>query len=302
MTAARRLRALLDRKESLVVPAAFDMLSARVIEQAGFEAVLLSGSGVAASHLGVPDLGLMSFAEVLEQARNMARCVEIPVIADVDTGFGGLLSLRRTVEEFEQAGVAGLQLEDQTMPKQCGHLGVPAVIPADEMVQKIRLVQEVRQNSDFFLIARTDALSGCGYEEAVRRGQLYAEAGADAVFIEAPRELEQVREIPQRVPAPCVAIVVEGGKSPLLDAAELAEMGYRINFFPATAIVSATTAMLSALKELKETGSVKKLADRVVGFRTIQELVGLEEQQNFETKFQGSSEETKQASSNKGRR
>lgn len=302
MTAARRLRVLLDRKEPLVVPAAFDMLSAQIIEQAGFEAVLLSGSGVAASHLGVPDLGLMSFAEVLEQARNMARCVEIPVIADVDTGFGGLLSLRRTVEEFEQASVAGLQLEDQTMPKQCGHLGVPAVIPADEMLQKIRLVQEVRQNSDFFLIARTDALSGCGYEEAVRRGQLYAEAGADAVFIEAPRELEQVREIPQRVPAPCVAIVVEGGKSPLLDAAELAEMGYRIIFFPATAIVSATTAMLSALKELRETGSVKKLADRVVGFRTIQELVGLEEQQDFETKFQGSSEENKRARSNRGRR
>ncbi len=302
MTAARRLRALLDRKEPLVVPAAFDMLSARVIEQAGFEAVLLSGSGVAASHLGVPDLGLMSFAEVLEQARNMARCVEIPVIADVDTGFGGLLSLRRTVEEFEQAGVAGLQLEDQIIPKQCGHLGVPAVIPADEMVQKIRLVQEVRQNSDFFLIARTDALSGCGYEEAVRRGQLYAETGADAVFIEAPRELEQVREIPQRVPVPCVAIVVEGGKSPLLDAVELAEMGYRIIFFPATAIVSAMTAMLSALKELRETGSVKKIADQVVGFRTIQELVGLEEQQNFETKFQGSSEETKQTNSNKGRR
>ncbi len=302
MTAARRLRALLDRKEPLVVPAAFDMLSARIIEQAGFEAVLLSGSGVAASHLGVPDLGLMNFAEVLEQARNMTRCVEIPVIADVDTGFGGLLSLRRTVEEFEQAGVAGLQLEDQTMPKQCGHLGVPAVIPAEEMLQKIRLVQEVRQNSDFFLIARTDALSGCGYEEAVRRGQLYAEAGADAVFIEAPRELEQVREIPQRVPAPCVAIVVEGGKSPLLDAAELAEMGYRIIFFPATAIVSATTAMLSALKELRETGSVKKLADRVIGFRTIQELVGLEEQQRFETKFQGSSEESKQATSRKSRR
>jgi 2-methylisocitrate lyase-like PEP mutase family enzyme len=302
MTTAHHLRALLDRKEPLVVPAAFDMLSARIIERAGFEAVLLSGSGVAASHLGVPDLGLMSFAEVLEQARNMARCVEIPVIADVDTGFGGLLSLRRTVEEFEQAGVAGLQLEDQTMPKQCGHLGVPAVIPADEMVQKIRLVQEVRQNSDFFLIARTDALSGCGYEEAVRRGQLYAEAGADAVFIEAPRELEQVREIPQRVPAPCVAIVVEGGKSPLLDAAELAEMGYRIIFFPATAIVSATTAMLSALKELRETGSVKKLADRVVGFRTIQELVGLEKQQRFETKFQGSSEESKQATSRKSRR
>lgn len=181
-------------------------------------------------------------------------------------------------------------------------LQIDQVARIDVALQVGELEQEVRQNSDFFLIARTDALSGCGYEEAVRRGQLYAEAGADAVFIEAPRELEQVREIPQRVPAPCVAIVVEGGKSPLLDAAELAEMGYRIIFFPATAIVSATTAMLSALKELRETGSVKKLADRVVGFRTIQELVGLEEQQNFETKFQGSSEETKQASSNKGRR
>lgn len=285
MSAGKQLRELLQRKEPLVVPAAFDMLSARIIEEVGFDVMLLSGSGVAASHLGAPDLGIMSFAEVAEQARNMARSVSIPVIADADTGFGGVLNLRRTVEEFEAAGVAGMQLEDQVMPKQCGHLGVPQVVPAEEMLQKIRVVQETRRDPDFFLIARTDALTPCGYEEALRRGKLYGEAGADAVFVEAPREIEQVREIPRHMPAPCVAIVVEGGKSPLLDVAELAEMGYRILYYPATAIISAATAMLRDLTELKETGSVKKLADRLVSFRKIQELAGVEDYRSFEDRI-----------------
>lgn len=267
------------------MPAAFDALSARIIEDTGFEAMLLSGSGIAASHLGVPDLGIMSFGEVAEQARNIARRVSVPVIADADTGFGGLLNLRRTVEEFEEAGVAGMQLEDQVMPKQCGHLGVPQVIPAEEMMEKIQVVRQTRRDPDFFLIARSDSLTPLGFDEAVRRGQLYAEAGADAVFIEAPRDVEQVRQIPGLVPAPCVAIVVEGGKSPLLDVAEMTEMGYRILYFPGTAIISATTAMLQDLAELRQTGSVKKLAERGVGFRKIQELAGLEDFQGFETQI-----------------
>ena len=273
---------MLEKGDAIVVPAAYDVLSARIIEEAGFDAVLLSGSGIAASHLGVPDLGIISYAEVAAMARNTARAVSVPVIADVDTGFGSLLTLRRTVEDFEQAGIAAIQLEDQAIPKQCGHLGVPRVVEAEEMLDRIAAVLEARRGSDFYLIARTDAMTPLGFDEALRRGRLYAEAGADAVFIEAPQTAEQIQEIPKQVPAPCVSIVVEGGKSPMLDADELAGMGYRILYFPATAIISAATAMLANLAELKETGSVRRIAERVVGFRRIQELVGLVDCQKFE--------------------
>ena len=281
----KRFRRLLEGSEGVVIPAAYDVLSARIIEEAGFETVLLSGSGIAASHLGVPDLGIISYSEVAAMARNTARAVSIPVIADVDTGFGGLQNLRRTVEDFEQTGIAAIQLEDQAMPKQCGHLGVPRVIEAEEMVEKIAAVREARRSSDFHLIARTDALTPLGFDEALRRGKMYAEAGADAIFIEAPQDVEQVRSIPKEIPAPCVSIVVEGGKSPMLDAAELAEMGYRLLYFPATAIISAATAMAENLEELRRSGSVRKIAERVVGFRKIQELVGLADCKSFETKL-----------------
>ena len=222
------------------------MVSATVADSVGFDALYMSGYGISASHLGLPDAGLTSFAEMLDRARTIAGGTQTPLIADADTGFGGLVNVRHTVQGYEQAGVAAIQLEDQDFPKKCGHAAGRTVIPTAEMVRKIAVAVESRTSDDFLIIARTDARSSLGIDEAIARGQAYAAAGADVVFVESPESEDEFAQVVAEIDAPVLANMVEGGFSPVLSADRLAELGVTIGLFPVTALL-AVTAQLQAV-------------------------------------------------------
>ena len=225
MSKCTMLKQLIRAREILVVPRVHDCISALSAERAGFKAVQVSGFGVAASLLGKPDIGLLSFAENLMVTRYIAAAVSVPVMADADTGYGNALNVHRTVREFEAAGVAGLNIEDQVYPKKCGHMEGKAVIPAEEMVQKIRAAVDVRRDPDLVICARTDAIASYGIEEAIRRGRLYAQAGADLVFVEAPTTRDMIRRIVDEIDAPVSINIALGGKTPPLTWDELQQLG-----------------------------------------------------------------------------
>lgn len=279
------LRRLLKKGSILVVPAAFDMISARLIEGAGFEAVYLSGFGQSASHLGLPDAGLMTFSEMLERVHNMARVLRVPLLADGDTGYGNVLNVRRTVQEFEQAGAAAIQLEDQEMPKKCGHTEGRRVIEAREMVGKIEAAVESRRSDDFLIIARTDARSSLGLEEAIARGQLYEKAGADIIFVESPQTEEELRVVAESVEKPTMANMVEGGKTPLVPVRELERMGFGIVAFAVTCLLVATGAMKRAVEILKREGTTQELMDEMMSFEEFNSFIGFPEIRSFEAKY-----------------
>lgn len=279
------LRRRLQEKPILVVPAAYDMVSAKLVEEAGFEAVYLSGYGQAASHLGMPDAGLMSFPEVLERLRHMANCVKIPVIADADTGYGGVLNVRRTVQEFEQAGAAAVQLEDQEWPKKCGHTPGKRVIRAEEMVAKIEAAVEARQNEDLLIIARTDARGVIGFDEAIRRGRLYEKAGADMLFIESPKTVEELKIIGQSFKVPVMANMVDGGLTPLLPAEELEAMGFAMVAYAVTLLLAAARAVRETLHHLKATGSTEGLTGKLMPFQEFDRLIGFPEVRALEQRY-----------------
>lgn len=279
------LRRRLQEKPILVVPAAYDMVSAKLVEEAGFEAVYLSGYGQAASHLGMPDAGLMSFPEVLERLRHMANAVKIPVIADADTGYGGVLNVRRTVREFEQAGAAAIQLEDQEWPKKCGHTPGKRVIEAEEMVAKIEAAVEARQDDDLLIIARTDARGVLGLDEAIRRGRLYEKAGADLLFIESPQTVEELKIIGGSFQAPVMVNMVDGGLTPLLPAKELEALGFKMVAYAVTTLLAAAQAVREALHHLKATGSTEGLTGRLMPFQDFDRLIGFPEVRAFEHRF-----------------
>ena len=269
----------------MVVPAAFDMVSAKIIEKTGFEAVYLSGFGQSASHLGLPDAGLMTFTEVVERVHNMAGAVHLPLLADGNTGYGGIINVRRTVQEFEWAGASAIQLEDQEIPKKCGHTGGKRIIDAREMVLKIEAAVESRRNDDFLIIARTDARSVSGLEEAIRRGKMYGEAGADIIFIESPQTEQELRDIAGSFEKPTMANMVEGGKSPLLKIDELEEMGFKIAIFPVTCLLMAARAMQRAMESLKSEGGTQGLLDEMMGFEEFNSLIGFPEIRSFEAQY-----------------
>jgi carboxyvinyl-carboxyphosphonate phosphorylmutase len=279
------LRRLLSKGSILVVPAAFDMISAKLIEGAGFEAVYLSGFGQSASHLGLPDAGLMTFSEMLERVHNMARALRVPLLADGDTGYGNVLNVRRTVQEFEQAGAAAIQLEDQEMPKKCGHTEGRRVIEAREMVRKIEAAVESRRSDDFLIIARTDARSSLGLEEAIARGKLYEEAGADIIFVESPQTEEELRTVAENIEKPTMANMVEGGKTPLVPVRELERMGFSIVAFAVTCLLVATGAMKRAVEILKREGTTQGLMDAMMSFEEFNSFIGFPEIRSFETKY-----------------
>lgn len=255
-----RLRALLRAPDPLVLPFAYDALSARLIEDAGFGAAGISGSALAASLLALPDVGLVSREEVVAQARRMTGAVHVPVIADADTGYGGPLQAARTIRELEQAGVAGLFIEDQRDPKRCGHLAATAVIPTPEMLAKLRAVLDARTDRDFVVIARTDAIASEGLEAAAARARAYLQAGADLAFVAAPRSREEVAALPGLVGGPLMIVLTEGGRTPLLGAAELGGLGYRVVGFSGIAIGVAARAVRDALDVLHREGSTASLA------------------------------------------
>ncbi len=284
MRKTTRLRQRLHARNLLQAPGAFDVLSARIIAMAGFEAVYMTGYGTSASVIGQPDVGLLTMSEMAERARNIAAAVEVPVIADGDTGFGNPLNVRRTVQAYEAAGAAAIQLEDQVFPKRCGHMLGRRVIPAEEMVQKIRAAVEARQDPDFVIIARTDARTSLGLEEALRRGRLYAEAGADLLFIESPESLDELRQIPAAFPGtPTLANMIEGGRTPFLPAAELNALGFALALYPTGPLYAAAKAVTAYAETLKASGTTEG-AD-IIRFEAFNTLIGLPDYTRLEQHY-----------------
>ncbi|NCG36358.1 MAG: carboxyvinyl-carboxyphosphonate phosphorylmutase [Actinobacteria bacterium] len=242
-------------RELTVVPGVFDMLSARLAEQTGFEALYMTGYGVSASHLGVPDAGIATYEDMISRVAMIADGTDLPLIADGDTGFGGLSELANTVAGYNAAGACAIQLEDQEWPKKCGHAQGRTVVPTNEMVTKIEAALEARTDDDFLVIARTDARSSLGIDEAIARGQAYAASGADLVCIESPETEDEFARIGQEVDAPLVATMVEGGFSPILSADRLRDMGFTIALYPTTGLLAATSVLRSAYAHLRDTGS-----------------------------------------------
>ena len=277
MRPTTRLRELLASEEMLVVPGAYDALSARLIAQAGFPAVYMTGFGTAASVLGQPDVGLLTMSEMVSRVAALADVTgDIPLIADADTGYGNPINVRRTVREYERAGVAALHIEDQIWPKKCGHMERKQVIPMDEMAQKVRAAVDARQDPDLVIIVRTDANAVYGLEDALKRGQAYYEAGADMLFIEAPRSIEELRAIKQTFPdVPLLFNWADGGKTPMLPLDEIRALGFKLVIFPVSTLFAATHAMLSLLGELKQGKTPTAFHEQMVNFSQFTDLIGL---------------------------
>jgi 2-methylisocitrate lyase-like PEP mutase family enzyme len=251
LSAAGRLRALLNEDGMVVAPGAYDCIGARVIAQAGFPAVYMTGAGTAAA-LGYPDYGLVTMSEMADNAGRLAAAVAVPVIADADTGYGNELNVTRTVREYARRGVAGLHIEDQGFPKKCGHLDDKVVIPLDDYLAKIRAAAAAKQEADLLLIARTDARAVLGFEEAVRRMNAALAAGADMAFLEAPQTIEEVEAVPRLVKGPCLLNMVSGGKTPVDDLAQAERLGFRLTILPGVLFQTAVSAFDAALAEVKD--------------------------------------------------
>ena len=279
------LRKLLDRDEALVVPGSFDMVSAMLVERAGFEAVYVPGYAYTASNLGMPDAGLTTFTEMLDRVHHAANCVKIPVVADADTGYGNALNVRRTVKEYEWAGAQGIQLEDQPIPKKCGHTGGRRLIPAEEMALKLEAAVAARRSDDFLIIARTDAASISGIDEAIRRGKLYEKAGADVVFVESPQTIEDMKRAATSFNRPTMSNMVEGGKTPLMSKQELQDMGYKLLAYPLTLLMISIAAMQHALICWKQNDSTKQLVDKMISFAELDKLMGFPEARQWEARY-----------------
>lgn len=252
MTQSGKLRAALRGPEMVVAPGAYDGLTAMLVAQAGFPAVYMTGAGTSVS-AGYPDFGLLTATEMVGNAARMARAVDIPLIADADTGYGNELNVVRTVQEYERAGVAGIHIEDQVSPKRCGHLDDKEIVPREDWLAKIRAATAARQDADFVVIARTDSRAVVGFDEAVARSNAALEAGADMVFLEAPQTLEEVAAVPRLVHGPCLLNVVWGGKTPNLDLRQAQEMGYRLAIVPGLLLKAVIGACDTALATLRET-------------------------------------------------
>lgn len=280
MKKTTRLRELIDGAEILSAPGAHDAFSAKMAEQVGFQAVYMSGFGTAASVLGLPDIGLLTMTEMVGNAKRMADAVSIPLVADADTGYGNHLNVMRTVEEYERAGVAGLQIEDQVSPKRCGHMEGHRLIPAEEMAAKIRAAVRARKDPDLVIIARTDAISAEGFDEAIRRGNLYRDAGADLLFIEAPTAVEQLAKIPKLVNGP--TLVNLAPKTPYLHVSEYQKMGYAVAIYPPVSITCTYAALKEKLTELKNNGMNKDGGHGGVPFDELVEFLGLSAYRSLE--------------------
>ncbi|HEY2990756.1 MAG TPA: oxaloacetate decarboxylase [Candidatus Binatia bacterium] len=285
MNARKTLKELLARKRLLLAPGAFDGLSARLVEEAGFEAVYLSGGSVARS-TGVPDLGLMTMSEVIDRAVQIVSAVKIPVIADADTGYGNALNVVRTVREFERAGVAAIHIEDQVTPKRCGHLEGKEVIPLGEMENKLKVALEARSDPDFMIIGRTDSRAIHGLDDAIQRGKAFGRLGADGIFVEAAESEKELETIARAIrDVPLMVNMFKGGKTPLLPASRLEQMGYRIAIFPSDTQRAAIYAMKEALSVLKRDGSTSAIDDRLTTFQERDRLIGLGEWEKLEERY-----------------
>lgn len=284
-----RLRELLARPEPLVAPGAYDALSARLVEQAGFDVVYMTGFGTTASLIGRPDVGLLTGAEMVDNARRIAAAVDLPVIADADTGYGNAINVVRTVQAYEGAGVAGIHLEDQVNPKKCGHMSGKAVIPAEEMVGKLRAAVAARRDPDFVLIARTDAAAVEGLDSAVARARAYAGAGADVLFVEAPTSEDDIARVAGELKgvAPLVFNWAEGGRTPPISLARIAELGFALVLYPIGTLLAATAGMRALLATLRADGTPAAAMSGLPTFDGFTDLIGLPEVQELEQRFGG---------------
>lgn len=285
MSSVLQLRQLLQGREILVIPGVYDCLGAKIAEQSGFEVLATSGFGIAASTLGVPDYGLLTATEMLYSVGRIAQSINIPLIADLDTGYGNVLNVIRTVKEAVKIGISGILLEDQEWPKKCGHFEGKKVISMTEHISKIRAAVEARGESQLVIIGRTDARAVLGLEAAIERGKAYFEAGADVIFIEAPQSQEELVEIAEALPnIPLVANMIEGGKTPELTATELQEMGYKIVFFPLSSLLTATQIMMNCFRHLKEQGTTRNLQNSV-DFKVFEQIIDVPNYQHIEKKY-----------------
>jgi 2-methylisocitrate lyase-like PEP mutase family enzyme len=282
-----KLKNLLIGEKALMVPGAYSALTAKLVEQTGFSAVYLTGFGTAAHLLGKPDYGLVTMNEMVSQVKTMCQAIDIPLIADADTGYGNEINVRRTVEEYELAGAAAIQLEDQVFPKRCGHMNGKLVIPMEEHVRKIKAAVSSRNDTKFLIMSRTDARAVNGLDDAIRRGYASLEAGADILFIEAPQSIKELEIIGQTFHGvPLVANMVENGKTPYLYAKELEQMGYKIIVYPVTLLFTATFAIQEGLKKLRENGKSEAFSSQMVSFEEFNEIVGLSKYREWEKSFQ----------------
>ena len=288
MSRASQFKRMMLAPEILVVPSAYDALSARVIEQAGFPAVHMTGSGTSASMLGLPDLGFTTITEMAWNAKNISMAVEVPVIMDIDAGYGNAMNTWRCIREFERAGIVGGHLEDQVVPKRCGHLEGKRLISTEEMVGKIEAAVAAREDPDWTIIARTDARERLGLDEAIRRSREYVAAGADCIFLEAMLTVEEMRQVRDAIDAPLLANMVEGGKTPWLTTKQLEQIGYNLVIYPLSGWMAATAILRKMLTELRETGTTQEFWDRYglrMSFAELFEVFGYSKIAELESRF-----------------
>jgi methylisocitrate lyase len=290
MSSSLQLRQLLQRPEILVVPGVYDCLGAKIAEQLGFEVLATSGFGIAASTLGVPDYGLLTATEMLYSVGRIAQSVHVPLIVDLDTGYGNVLNVIRTLQEAVKIGVSGILLEDQEWPKKCGHFDGKRVVSMQEHISKIRAAVEARAESQLVIIGRTDARAVLGLEAAIERGKAYFEAGADLIFIEAPQSLAELVQIAEALPnIPLVANMIEGGKTPELTATELQAMGYKVVFFPVSSLLAVTQTIIDCFRHIKEQGTTQNLKTGV-DFKAFEKIIDVAKYQRLEQYYQQDSE------------
>jgi 2-methylisocitrate lyase-like PEP mutase family enzyme len=269
----------------VVAPGVYDMVSLRLADSFGFDALYMTGYGTVASHLGLPDAGLATYSDMLNRVTAMAGMARTPLIADADTGYGGLLNMRHTIRGYEAAGAVAIQLEDQEFPKKCGHTPNRRVIPMEDMVRKIKVAVDSRDNPDFLIIARTDARTSLGLDEALRRAEAYARAGADILFVESPESEDEMRRIGGAFDLPLVANMVERGRTPVLSRADLESIGYKLAIFPVTSLLAAVQAMSAVYQTFKEEGSSANSRVPLYDFADLSKLMGFEDVWAFEKRY-----------------
>jgi methylisocitrate lyase len=285
MEKARLVRRFLSEQGQLLMPGVFDTLSAKIAARAGFEVVFITGYSLSATLLGEPDFGLLTQTEVVNAAQRICSVLDTPVIVDADTGYGNAVNVVRTVQDLVRAGAAGMFLEDQVWPKRCGHMKGKQVIALDEQLRKLRAAMEARKEHDFYIVARTDARQALGLSEAITRGIAFKEAGADAVFIEAPENREEMKEISRHVPGPLVANMLERGVTPLMGPEELKGLGFDLIVWPLAPLYSVAKTLTEIYSTLRRDGSTAKILDRLMPFDEFNEIVGLEEKYSLDQRY-----------------
>jgi len=281
----KTLRQLIKSPKPLVIPGVFDAIGAKIAQKAGFDAMFQTGFGTSATLFGMPDYGFIGSTETVENARRICRAVSVPVIVDADTGYGNALSVWKLVRELETAGAAGMFLEDQRWPKRCGHMQGKEVVRKEEYSEKLQAAIDARKSKDFIIVARTDARATEGLEKAIERGLYYKKIGADVIFVEAPKTIQEMKMIGKSIKAPLVANMIEGGTTPLSSASELHKMGFKIILYPLSVLFANTFASLQILKELKRSGTTSKFNKKLVSFDQFNDIVELPKFRKLEKKY-----------------